>query len=230
MTIRGGDVITLSTGGVLELQSTGLPVTPGIAISVSGTTVTVTVSDSASGSTNYLQYKASGDTAWTDGGSRSGDGDIEVTDLTLGLVYVFVVYSTVADVVSTPSIAIVTTLAADEDADDSFYDDQLIDAASSTLAQYGEPMIYYPGGGGSRSITGIPTRRPYQTMDGTPTGNAPVTDVLVANNATTGISAAELNTGGDKLGIDVRIGETVQQRRITQLLMQDAGMIRVEVR
>lgn len=59
---------------------------------------------------------------------------------------------------------------------------------------------------------------------------SPVWIVHVANNASTGITGAELNLGGDRISFPPRDGETAQDRRIVSLQTQDEAMLVLEVR
>ena len=53
----------------------------------------------------------------------------------------------------------------------------------------------------------------------------PEFEVRVANDAVTGISSSELNTGGDQIKLAVRIGETATRRSIQYLTEHDDGML-----
>ncbi len=230
MTIQGGDVISLSTGGVFEIASVASgsrPTTPTISSAVSGQTVTITI-DGDSGVTNYLKYMRVSDSSWIDGGSRSGDGDISVADLSDDTVYVFVVHSENDEgVVSLTSTAAVVTLT---ESTDNTFDTQVESDASVFLDKFGEDIIYYPAGGGSREIVGIVDRQPSEVMEGLGVGAAPVKQISVANSSTIGISTGEINTGGDKIGVSNRIGAAAVSRRIlAPLISQDHGMIVFEV-
>jgi len=50
-------------------------------------------------------------------------------------------------------------------------------------------------------------------------------EVRVANNATTGISSAELDSGGDKIELAAKIGETASKRSIQYMTEHDEGML-----
>ena len=52
--------------------------------------------------THTVLYKLAGDTAWTTGGTREGDGDVVISDLSGGA-YQVIVYSTLNDETSAPS-------------------------------------------------------------------------------------------------------------------------------
>jgi hypothetical protein len=217
--------VTIGTG----LGSSGIaPSTPVLAVSSSGTTVTATITGSDTGVTNYLKYRLVSDTAWQAGGSRSGNGTISVASLSYNAVYVFVVYSIAASgAVSLPSLAKMVTLAATVD---NTYDKALIKTSEAYVRKFGTTVKYLPLGGDERSIKAVVTRSQYQDIDGMRSANAPVFEVLVRNDSVYGISSSELNTGGDKIELAPRYGETATQRRITKPLIQDVGMLKLEVR
>jgi hypothetical protein len=50
-------------------------------------------------------------------------------------------------------------------------------------------------------------------------------EVRVANDSTTGISSSELDTGGDKIELAARIGDTAEKRSIQYLVEHDEGML-----
>ena len=50
-------------------------------------------------------------------------------------------------------------------------------------------------------------------------------EVRVANSATTGISSAELDTGGDQIELAPRIGETTRKVSVQYLTEHDDGMM-----
>jgi hypothetical protein len=79
---------------------------PTITSSASTTSITVTI-DGNTGTTNYIKYKLSTASAWTDGGSRSGDGTVVLSDLPAGS-YHIIGYSKTDYVVSTPSNLLTT--------------------------------------------------------------------------------------------------------------------------
>ena len=135
------------------------------------------------------------------------------------------------------------------------FDTALIAVTSDFLTEFGEPITYYPSGkigdtitgsgdilsiatlgifrqdDSGRQITAIVDRGQPTGLDGAPHGNAPLATIEVANDPTIGISSSEVDTGGDKVEVALRIGETVQQRRITEVLEnQDTGMMRLEIR
>lgn len=111
---------------------------------------------------------------------------------------------------------------------DNVFDYELAAEASNFLTAFGCPIVYTPAGGSGRNIIAIIDRlEPGQLTNNS---NAPMTTISVANNSTSGISAAEIDTGGDKVTLAIRRGETAMQRRITSIISQDAGMMTLEVR
>lgn len=229
MTIQIGDVIGLSTGGVFEIGATStIPSTPTLSVSSSGTTVTATISGSDSGVTNYLKYRIASDTSWQDGGSRSGDGTIAVSSLSYDAVYVFIVYSIDASsLVSLPSLAKTITLA---DTYDNDFDDLLADSSEDFVDEFGVNVKYIFVGGSERTIKAIVSRQEHKNIEGMRSTNAPVFEVMLRNDSSYGVSSSEINTGGDKIELAARYGETVKQRRVTKILIQDVGMLKLEVR
>ena len=110
------------------------------------------------------------------------------------------------------------------------FDQALIDTAAEFADTFGESVTYYPKAGGSRAITAVVTREQPAQVDGAPYGHTPKLSVQVINSATTGISSAEINTGGDEICIAVRAGETAERRRITKIVSMDHGMMELELR
>ena len=228
MTIQAGDVVGLVTCGVFETQSvSAAPTVPTFTLVSAAGTVTATI-DGDTGVTNYLRFKIPSDIVWQDGGSRSGDGDLVVTGLDEDVNYSFVCYSITDDgAISLPSPVQVVSFTATHD---NVYDDILEAGSSVYLDEFSEDIIYLPAGGGSREIRGIVNREMPEDIPGAPHGNTPVLTVSTANDATAGISSSELNTGGDRITIDVRAGKVATNRKVTRLLAEDAGMIKVELR
>ncbi len=228
MTIQAGDVVGLVTCGVFETQSvSAAPTVPTLTLVSAVGTVTATI-DADAGVTNYLRYKIPSDVEWRDGGSRSGDGDLVVTGLDEDVHYSFVAYSITGDgAISLPSPVQVVSFTASHD---NVFDDILEDDSSEFLDEFAEDIIYLPAGGGSRPIRGIVNREIPEGIPSAPHGNTPILTVLIANDATDGISSSELDKGGERITIDIRAGKVATNRKVTRLLAQDAGMIKVELR
>ena len=111
------------------------------------------------------------------------------------------------------------------------FDKALIATVSSLLDLFGEAVVYYPGGSGTgRTILAIVERGQVERLDGAPAGHAQNIEIEVANIATIGIAGTEVNTGADKVAVAKRIGGTAVSSRITRIISQDAGMMRLEIR
>jgi len=227
MTITGsGDLIAVATGGVLATPSR--PTTPTLTVTAGdGSAVAAITGDS--GVTHYLYYKAGSGTAWLAGGNRVGNGNITVTGLSDSVVYIFVVFSQKANgIVSLPSSAVMITLAGEST---NQFDELIIATANDLLAEFGEPIVYLPSGGGeSRAIIAIVDRQPPADLETMPGVHATRTIISVANNSATGISSSEINLGADKVEVTLRINESAKQKRITGIISQDAGMMKLSVR
>lgn len=100
---------------------------------------------------------------------------------------------------------------------------------------FAESVTYYPHrfygatARATRSITAVVMREQIDAARATD-HPLPVYEVCVANSSTTGISSAELDTGGDILEFPPRDGETAKKFRILRLITQDHGMLVLECR
>ena len=204
-----------------------LPTAPTISVVAGTASAVVTIAGDA-GATHYAKYKGTGDTSWQDGGSRSGDGDITISNLLDDVPYIITVYSIDADgFTSAPAVGVLVTLTATLD---NTFDDQTETDASVFLDTFGETVTYYPSGGGTRSIDAVVSRDPIGRLDGAPHGKTQHIVVSVANDSSIGISSSEIDTGKDKIELVYRIGETAQQRVITKIVSIDHGMMHLELR
>jgi hypothetical protein len=99
---------------------------------------------------------------------------------------------------------------------------------------FGEQVVYYPHVGygespTSRTINAVVIRNQIVTLDADGGESVvPVFEVYVANDATSGISAAELDTGGDQISLAVREGKTPERRSIVHLVNQDHGCLQLQ--
>ena len=109
------------------------------------------------------------------------------------------------------------------------FDQELIDTAPEFLSAFGETVTYYPAAGGSREITVVVSRQGPAELEGAPHGASPKLTVEVANDATTGISSNEVNKMKDQVKVAVRIGQTAEKRLVTEIISQDAGMMKLEL-
>lgn len=99
------------------------------------------------------------------------------------------------------------------------------------LAQFGEPVVYYPATGGQRSIDAIVTRDPPEIYDDQGKAVLPKFTLRVHNSCTLGISSQELDTGGDDISILLKVGDVKPTRRtIMKLMSQDSGVVSIAVR
>ncbi|MBN1377855.1 MAG: hypothetical protein JXA04_01315 [Gammaproteobacteria bacterium] len=191
--------------------------------------VTVSITGAA-GATHYLKYKGTSDTEWQDGGSRSGDGDIIVSGLSVNIPYIFIVYSQIGSgPYSIPGLAVLTTLTTSSTSIGD-YDSELIAAFDKVLAKIGKPVVYKPGGGGSRQIRAIIVRFPPAKVGPSGSqGRTPKAIIAVKNDSTEGISSTELDTGGDKISYPVRIGQDPQDCLIGKKVTSNIARIKLEV-
>lgn len=91
---------------------------------------------------------------------------------------------------------------------------------------FAETVVYYPRRGASRSIDVVIEREPAQPVaEDLGSHNIPIWRVHVANDATSGIASTELNLGGDQIALSPRDGQTPVKKSITQILLQDHGML-----
>lgn len=61
-------------------------------------------------------------------------------------------------------------------------------------------------------------------------GRSPRIEITVLNNSITGFASSEIDTGKDKVLIAPRYGGALQERKITRIIEQDAGIVKFEVR
>ena len=81
--------------------------------------------------------------------------------------------------------------------------------------------IYTPRSGSSRSIEVLIHYIGPELLAGVRGGSRPHLEILIKNDATTGISSHEIDTGGDKLTLPLRIGRISRIVRIVEILNQD---------
>lgn len=76
-----------------------------------------------------------------------------------------------------------------------------------------------------REIKAVVTRN--QVSAFTPDGEVilPELEIRVANDATTGISRDEIDTGGDQIEVAVKVGGTAERRSIQYITESDEGML-----
>lgn len=103
--------------------------------------------------------------------------------------------------------------------------------APSLLYLHGETVTYKPAGGDTREIQAIVDRDTPETPSPAGVRGRPKASirVMVVNSSTEGITPSELNIGGDKIELPLRIGESATDRNIRSLSSQDGGMLELEV-
>lgn len=117
--------------------------------------------------------------------------------------------------------------------------DQLATDAISVFCNtddFAETVTYYPHryynetARAAREIKAVVLRESITVLAEDGDTVAPVWQVHVANNATTGISSEELDIGGDQISLPPREGDTAERRTITRLMEHDPGMLVLECR
>lgn len=111
--------------------------------------------------------------------------------------------------------------------------DTIIDDATAVFANtsdFAETVTYRPRAGGSRTIAAVVIRQIAETISDEENRVVPVFEVHVVNNAVNGISATEVNRGGDRIEIAERVGQEPLPRPITQIIEQDEGMLVLQCR
>lgn len=194
--------------------SPAIPAVPTVSLVLSDNDVTVTIAGDDD-VTNYLYYRASSDSSWQSGGSRSGDGDIVKSNIAYDIPYVFIVKAVDgSDLVNYSQGYIVTateTVASD-------FQTNIEGNAKDWIEDFDYKIVnYLPSGGGSRSIKALVD---YEGQDA-----SPIFIVTVENDSTTGISSSELNRGGDKIQFTDPITGSSISRRIVIILDQDPAII-----
>jgi hypothetical protein len=110
------------------------------------------------------------------------------------------------------------------------FDELIVDTVYDFLNVFGEPIIYMPGGTGSRAIIAIVDREEPAEIEGGAGANSTLTYITVANDSEYGISSSEVNLNADLVEISTKINQTVRQKRIVAIISQDEGMIKLELR
>lgn len=99
------------------------------------------------------------------------------------------------------------------------------------LRHYGEPVVYYFGGGGSRSINAIIERNPPGFYDAA--GNVVMPDftIRIFDDSTTGVRSNEVDTGGDEIELVEEFGDVANTKKtVIKVMSQDSGVITLAVK
>lgn len=106
------------------------------------------------------------------------------------------------------------------------------------MDEWGEQGTYHPTGGTPRSIMLIVNRDVPDSIPESPAGgmgqvitvNALNRKTAIADDDYGGIGSDEVDTGGDKVTLPLRIDQTPKQRPIVAVLEQDGGMMKLQVK
>lgn len=108
--------------------------------------------------------------------------------------------------------------------------------AQAMLRDWGELGVYVPRTGARRNIWLIVDRNAPQPIGESQAVMRPILRATVANAATAveddgfgGIASHEVDTGGDKVEVPVRIGATAKSLPVRQILNEDEAMMTVEI-
>ena len=103
--------------------------------------------------------------------------------------------------------------------------------ADALLVAFPETITYVPRVGATREISCVVDRHPVEVVPSTPGAVAPFARVYPKNDATEGISAEELDTGGDAVQFPERLGGATDRTwSIARMAQHDDGMLELEVR
>lgn len=109
-------------------------------------------------------------------------------------------------------------------------------AVFANTADFAEVVTYHPrhrfgeATPTPRSINAVVMREQIQTIGEDGDTVSPIWQVHVANSGTYGISSTELDLGGDQIALPPRDGKSAARKTITQLVIQDHGMLVLECR
>lgn len=102
-------------------------------------------------------------------------------------------------------------------------------AAQSLTLQFGESIGYYNRAGDPvRNVMAMIDRNVEIISEAGIPGRADI--IRVKNDASTGISSTEIDTGGDKVSFPLRVGETpAQSKSIVKVEATENGLVRFMV-
>jgi len=99
----------------------------------------------------------------------------------------------------------------------------------SLFGLFSESITYRPRGGGTRSITAMVSRVDRTQWQGVDNAVTVQAVIVVRNSSTTGISATEINTGGDAVDYSTRDGKAAETRSITRIVDTNGSTVTFEV-
>lgn len=117
--------------------------------------------------------------------------------------------------------------------------DQLLIDASAVFCNaddFAEAVTYYPHRfygavlRAPRAINAVVFREQIAALVEDVETVLPVYEVHVVNNAATGISSDEIDTGGDQIELPSRDSKPAEKKTITRIITQDNGMLVLECR
>ena len=99
------------------------------------------------------------------------------------------------------------------------------------IDEFGESISYIKRDGTTRAIVGIVVRNVLRRIAGAPTPQpiSPWIEVTVRNDATYGISTAEIDCGADAISLPRRIGESAATLQLVSIIHQDHGMVTIKL-
>jgi len=106
-------------------------------------------------------------------------------------------------------------------------DQMMIDGMNMLLTLRGESIVYYPVSGSSRTILALVDRVGPQDIPELPEGTTEAFRINVLNDATLGISSAEINLRKSKVGLPRRLGLSNQTRVILAIENQNGAKLQI---
>ena len=88
-----------------------------------------------------------------------------------------------------------------------------------------DTITYIPISGSTRSIKAILEWPGAEEIMGLTGGSRPIVNIYLENHISQGISAAEIDTGGDKIDLPLRYGLDNSRVRIIEIVAQDRTIL-----
>ena len=109
------------------------------------------------------------------------------------------------------------------------FDQALIAANDAFFNAMGETVTLYPDGETERSVTAMIEYEGVEQSAGLHHGKGVAISVAVANDAATGLSTDEYDSGTAMIDIPERIGKSTTKKRLSKIISQDAAMVTYKV-